>query len=535
MHEVDVPAPPGRPGIVGLLRMREQAHPDAPWLRFEDDVYTWSQALANVHRAANGLAEMGVEPGQRVALMLSNRPEFLWVHFGAELIGATSVTVNTAQRGEALWHILSDSESVAVICDAELLPAVRAKADRLPALRQIVAASPAGGSVGLGGATTLDHLLDQPDEEPPAPSEHERRPPPAITYTSGTTGPPKGVVSVGGPGPRSLNALGRVLGATGVHPGEVMYTSLPLFHGNAMGVTVVGSVLLDCQVALGRRFSASGHFDACRRHGAVEFNTLGGMIPMLLKTPERPDDAEHPVRVVLSAGCPPWAWEQFETRFGVKLVEWFGMVDAPGFLLNDAGRVGSMGRPVGDTEFAVVDDADQPLEPGQVGELVFRGPGGPPTEYHNDPEATARAYQGGWFHTGDLAERDTDGFFYYRGRKKESMRRRGENISAWEVESAVNTHPAVAESAAHGVPSDLGEDEVKVIVVLRPGERLDPEALLDHCRGRLAYYAVPRYVEIVDQLPKTGTQRPDYGALRRRGLTGGTWDREVANYRVGRE
>jgi crotonobetaine/carnitine-CoA ligase len=517
--------------VVGLMRLRAEAHAEAPWLHFDDDVYTWGQALGQVRRAANGLLELGVEPGQRIALMLSNRPEFLWVHFGADLMGATSVAINTAQRGAALRHILADSGAVLVVADTAVVPAIQAVANELPAPIRIVSAERSGDAPD----TTLEALLSAPDREPPAPVQGNWRPAPSITYTSGTTGPPKGVVSVARAGGNGYSGLPAVLASTGVGPGEVMYTPLPLFHGNALGLTVMGSMMLDCQVALGRRFSASRHFDECRRYGAVEFNTLGGMISMLLKVPERHDDADNPVRVVASAGCPTWAWEPFQTRFGVRLVEWFGMVDAPGFLLNDVGRVGSMGRPVGDVEFSVFDDTGRPLGPGEVGELVFRGPGGPATAYHNNPEATERAYAGGWFHTGDLAEQDDEGYFYYRGRKKESMRRRGENISAWEVESVVNTHPAVAESAAHGVPADLGEDDVKVVVVLRPGEALNPEDLLDHCRGKMAYYAVPRYVEVIDQLPKTGTQRPNYGALKQRGLTPETWDREAVGYEVQRD
>jgi crotonobetaine/carnitine-CoA ligase len=226
---------------------------------------------------------------------------------------------------------------------------------------------------------------------------------------------------------------------------------------------------------------------------------------------------------------------QFEERFGVRLIEWFGMVDSPGILLNDVGRRGSMGRSgVAGVEFAVVGDHDQRLGPDQVGELVFRHPAGQLTHYHNLREATEAAYRGGWFHSGDLASYDADGFFYYRGRKKESMRRLGENISAWEVESVLNSHPAVLESAAHPVPSELGEDEVKVCIVRQPGAALTEEQLMRFCEGKLAYFAIPRYVEFVDGLPKTATQRNQYGVLRARGITPGTWDRVTAGFEVKR-
>jgi crotonobetaine/carnitine-CoA ligase len=231
------------------------------------------------------------------------------------------------------------------------------------------------------------------------------------------------------------------------------------------------------------------------------------------------------VRTVLSAGCPPDRWREFEERFGVRIIEWFGMVDSPGILLNTEGRVGSMGKAgVSGVEFRVVDEDDRPLGPGEVGELVFRHPKGRLTHYHKLDEATETAYRGGWFHTGDLAHYDEDGFFYYRGRKKESMRRLGENISAWEVETVVNAHPGVLDSAAHPVASELGEDEVKICVVPRPGARPSPEDILAFCSGRMAKHAIPRYVEFLDALPKTATERNQYGALRERGLTPQTWD-----------
>jgi crotonobetaine/carnitine-CoA ligase len=515
-----------------LLGFRAEEHPGAPWLHFEDEVYTCAEALRRVRQAANGLLDLGVRPGERFALMMANCPEFLWLHFGAPLAGATPVPVNVAQRGAALSHILRDSGSVSVICDEDVADAVRAIAHEVPSLRHLVVAGPGPRAVESQArlpSSSLLRLLDQTDAVPP-PLPKGVTPPPGIAYTSGTTGPPKGVVQSG----QARHGANRVLEATGVQPGEVIYTALPLFHGNALGVSVRGSLTLDAELALGRRFSASRYFDECRRYGAVEFNTLGGMIPMLLKQPARPDDRDNPVRVVLSAGCPEWAWADFERRFDVRIVEWFGMVDSPGTLLNAEGRTGSMGKPVAGVEFQVVDEEDRPLPAGRVGELVFRRPEGRLSSYHNAPDLTEDAYRGGWFHSGDLAEYDQDGFFYYRGRKKASMRRRGENISAWEVESAVMTHPAVLECAAYAVPSEVGEDEVAVVVVLAPGAGVPPEALLDHCQGRLAYYAIPRYVELVSSIPKTGTQRVDYGSLRSRGVSPASWDREENGYVISR-
>ena len=452
-----------------IIRQRVAEHPDATWLKWQNTEVAWRDVLSNARRAANGLLELGVRPGDRVAILMGNRPEFLWAHLGIVFIGAASVPVNISQRGPTLQHILRDSGAAAVIVTDDLRDALASVAGDLPGLRHTVVF---GGPAGRGADWDFDRLMSAPDREPEV-----ELPEPAgsvgMMYTSGTTGPPKGVVA----NRYDTTPLQVLLHTSGVQPGETMYTPLPLFHGNALLVSAIGSMILDAKLALAARFSASRFWDDCRRYQAVEFNTLGGMISILLKQPPGPGDKDHRVRVVLSAGCPPDRWEEFQRRFGVRIIEWFGMVDSPGILLNDAGRVGSMGRSgVAGVEFRVVGEDDQPLEP----------------------------------------------------------RRVGENISAWEVETVVNSHPKVLESAAHAVTSELGEDEVKITVVVRPGDQPKHEEILDYCRGRMAHYAIPRYVEFAESLPKTETQRIQYAALKARGVTPGTWDREQSGYRVER-
>ncbi|HEY3604725.1 MAG TPA: AMP-binding protein [Sporichthyaceae bacterium] len=497
-----------------MIRARAAEHPDTPWLYWGEETISWAQTLSHAQRAANGLLEQGVRPGERVALLMANRPEFIWLHLGVLMIGAHSVPVNISQRGVTLEHILGDSDAVAVIHDDSVTDVVTAVAPRLPALRRVIAVD------GPDAA----RLLNAPDLEPDI-DLAEATGGVGMMYTSGTTGPPKGVVATG----YDLTPMQVLLRSAGIAPGETMYTGLPLFHGNALLVSMLGSIMLDARLALAPKFTASGLWDHCRRYDAVSFNSLGGMISILLKQPPSPRDRDHPVRTVLSAGCPPDRWAEFEDRFGVHLIEWFGMVDAPGILLNTERKIGSMGRSgVADVEFRVVDDEDNPMLPSEVGELVFRHPHGRLTHYHKLPEATEQANRGGWFHTGDLADVDADGWFYYRGRKKESMRVLGENISAWEIETVLNGHPAILDSAAHAVASPLGEDQVKVCIIRRPGATLEHDEVIAHCEGQMAKYAVPRYVEFVDELPKTATERNQYAALKARGITPGTWDRQTA-------
>jgi crotonobetaine/carnitine-CoA ligase len=513
-------------GLEQAIRHHASIQPGNVWLKWKDGGYSYADVLSHTQRAANGLLALGVKPGERVAIMMGNRPEFLWVHFAINFIGAHSVPINTSQRGATLQHILANSDSVAVVFENALRDAVLSVKDNVPTLRAtVVADGPAGRGVDL----TLEKLFDHPDREP----QIEVATPSAavgMMYTSGTTGPPKGVVATG----YDMAPLQTVFAAIGVKPGETMYTALPLFHGNALLLSAIGSLSLGAKLALAEKFSASRFWDDCRKYDAVEFNTLGGMISILMKQPPKPNDRDNPVRVVLSAACPANVWREFEQRFDTRLVEFYGMVDSPGFLLNDVGKVGAMGKPIGGVDFRVVDDQENPLPAGKVGELVFRHPMGPLTLYYKLPDATSEAYRGGWFHSGDLAEYDDEGFYYFRGRKKASMRRRGENISAWEIESVLNDHPAVLESAAYAVPSDLGEDEVMVAVVVRPGDRLAPAELLDFCHGRMAHYAVPRYVDFVEEIPKTGTQRVQYGILRERGIAASAWDREKHGYQVKR-
>jgi crotonobetaine/carnitine-CoA ligase len=510
--------------IEELIRARAAEKPSATWLYFKDQAFTWREVISHSESAANGFLRLGIRPGDYVALMAGNKPEFLWVYFGLLMIGAQIVPLNRWQRGPALQHMLNDSAAKAIIFDEELREAIFAVAPACPNLRLTIVF---GKSSKLIDATYGD-IAAAPDGEPQVEVAKPSRPT-GILYTSGTTGPPKGIVSEA-----YENLLGPLLDATGVRPGETMYACLPLIHGNALFVSAMGSIRLGAKLALAERFSASQFWSDCRRYDAVQISTLGGILPMLLKQPSRPDDRDNPVRVALSVGCPAAGWREFEERFAVRIIEWYGMSDSPGNLINTAGKVGSVGKPAGGAEFRVADGDDQELPPGKLGQLLFRHPVGQVTRYNNLPEATAEAYRGGWFHSGDLAEMDEEGFFYFRGRMKEAIRRRGENVSAWEIESVVDTHPEVRESAAFGIPSELGDEDIALAVVLQPGASLSPEELLRFCEGRLAYYAVPRFVDFVDALPKTGTQKIQKNVLKQRGRTETMWDREAAGIVVSR-
>ncbi len=516
-------------GIEGIMLQRRDAHPSETFLKWKNDKIAWGEFVDHIYAAAAGMWDAGIRTGDRAAIMMGNCPEFLYAYYALVFMGVGAVPLNVAQRGEALAYILNDSGASAIVLDDVFVEYFIAIKDRVPDVRLMIirgAVPPVGGNV-----IAIHEWLKAGRGRPPIGSLAK---PSAdnILYTSGTTGPPKGVINKG------INPMNivKLWEPAGVRPGETIYTPLPLFHGNALAVSALGAIMLDYKLAIGERFSASKHWDDCRKYNAVEFNTLGAMIPILLKQPEGPDDGDNPVRVVLSAGCPAYAWRPLEERFKLRLIEWFGMVDSPGFLMNTTGKVGSMGKSLPGFEFRVVDDEDRDLPPEKVGELVFRSDAGKDSAfYYGKEDATNEAWRNDWFHSGDLAWIDEEGDFFYAGRKKASMRRRGENISAWEIESVVNQHPAVLESAAHAVPSELSEDEIKLVIVPKQGNTATPEEILDFCQGKMAYYAIPRYVEFRDSLPKTGTHRIEYTILKQEGITPGTWDREAAGYVVSRD
>jgi len=527
-------------GTVGAeLVKAADSRGDVTFLMFGDDTYTYADAEERSARVAAGLRDLGVARGDHVALIMPNAPEFLWAWFGAARLGAPVVPVNTALKGDGLVHILDHSDSETVVVHADLLERFAAVRDRLPKVRRaVIVGGTAGAGAGSGpgdggGAPTAadmswDDLIAAPvagagvDDESIKPGDLMM-----VMYTSGTTGLPKGVTIphqqiIGAPFLASF---------AGLNPSDVFYTCLPLFHANAALISIWGAFGLGTRVALSPRFSASRFWDDIRRYEATQFNALGAMMPILFKQPERPDDADNPCRVVLSAACPKEIWEAFERRFGVEIIEFYGTVEGGLTMAGPDAPVGSIGKPLPINEMRIVRDDDTECDPYEVGEIVSRPVGGPPTvEYYKNPDATAEKVRGGWMRSGDAGYRDAEGFLWFADRKKDFLRRRGENISSFEVERVLNDHPDVLESAVYAVPADLGEDDVMAALVMQPGTALDPVALMRHCEKRMAYFMVPRYLRVVDELEKTGTHRVQKQGLRDEGVTDDTWDREAAGY-----
>jgi crotonobetaine/carnitine-CoA ligase len=515
-----------------LLAARAVTHRGENFLEFRDGEFTYGEVDEMSNRVAQGLIAVGVRPGHHVAVMLPNCPELVFVIFALARLGAVAVPVNTAYRGELLRHVLATANVSTLIVDGQYADRLPPAASVLPDLLRVIVrgdgAAP-GSTPRLGlPVTSLSGLLGHGADRPAHRASFSDLL--AIMYTSGTTGPSKGAMV-----PHAL-ALTCALDSLDFLDrwGKKIYCPLPLFHAAGLWDGMMSALLGGGAIAVVERFSASRFWDDVRQFDAKVAMSVFSMIPILLNQPPTPRDKDHPLEIFYMGKSS--LDEPLYERFGVRSVETYTSTEAGIPLASPFGewRLGSCGQANAERfEVAVVDDWDRLLGPGEPGELVLRPrqPGVITAGYYGRFEATAHAFRNLWFHTGDRVWRDEDGYFYFVDRMADAIRRRGENISAFDIESEVNLHPAVLECAAIGVPSELEEEEVKLVVVLRPGAVLSAEELAAHCRVKLPGFMVPRYLEFVAALPRTATDKIAKHELRAagaRGITPTTWDRERA-------
>jgi len=512
--------------LATLVREKARKNGDRLALRFEDRSLSYRELDRESDRIANGLAAAQVGPGDRVAALLFNTSEFPLLWFGLAKRRAVLVPLNTALKGEILRYELSDCAPVGLVIDHRLWEFYEPLRSGLALSREWVARGPGSESAGPEGVEGFSSLVsDRPAAPEPAPLPSE---PVSILYTSGTTGPPKGAVI---PHEKALTTPREIGLRSRLSPESVLFTALPLFHCNAQEMTALTALLNDLTAAFDERFHASTFWQTAARMGATHVSLLISMVNVLFKQPPKESDRQHSVRTALTAGATKDVWPEFERRFGLTIVELYGMTECGcTTLMNppNAIRVGSIGVPLGFVEADVVDDEDRPVPVGTRGELVVR-PRAPFTMfsgYFGKPEKTVESWRNLWFHTGDYVTRDADGYYYFVDRKKDVIRRRGENLAPYDVESVLNRHPAVFESVVVGVPAPLGEEDVKAFVQLRPQAAVTPRELFEFCAERLPFFMVPRYLEFIEEIPKTANQKSQRFVLR--GRTGGTsYDRET--------
>ena len=493
--------------------------------------WTFAETASIAACYAGALGRAGIRAGDRVALMCSNRAEFMQAFLGCVWLGAIAVPINVASRGMQLRHILENSGARLLIVETELLDAWRALDPASGAIEQVwtIGRPPA---LPLPAGVTSMAFPDAAEPAPPGkvgPGDTA-----AILYTSGTTGASKGVCCPQAQfywwGVHTSQALG-------IGQGDVLTTTLPLFHTNALN-SFYQALLTGATLVVERRFSASTFWADMARHRATVTYLLGAMVPILLSRPLSPDDRAHRARIALAPGVPAQFHDAFVERFGTRLIDGYGSTETNFVIGADLGRPppGSMGSVRPGFEARVVDEHDEDLPDGQAGELVLRAtqPYAFATGYFAMHDKTVEAWRNLWFHTGDRVVRDAGGNFRFVDRLKDAIRRRGENVSSFEVEQVLLSHPDVETAAVYPVRSELAEDEVMAAVVLRAGATLAALDLVRFCEKQMPYFAVPRFVEFVDALPVTENGKVQKFKLRERGITEHAWDREAAGYQVKR-
>jgi carnitine-CoA ligase len=511
-----------------ILAEQVQAGAERPFIRCGSDVATYGEIHGAAQRNAAELAELGVASGDLVALMLPNAIEYVELFFGMAYRGAAVVLVNTAFRGYMLEYVLNDAACSVLVADPEYLPVLWESRDQLQHLRTIAV---------TGDSSVVAAWIDRFDKTQvvslsamAAHSDGEvssARPKHSdlhcVVYSSGTTGPSKGIMISNA---HSVVKAVEVIRICGYSESDILYSPLPLFYSMGLLRGVLSVALVGSSIAIKDRFSVSEFWDDVRYHGATVGHCVFSIPKMLEQTPPSPRDSEHSLRCLFNAQHDP----AFEARFGVKCIESYGLTEGGNALYNRFDELvvpGSCGRVSDEWEVRLADTEGSEVAIGDTGEILLRPkePGRIMLGYLNKAEATTTAFRDLWFHTGDLARRNEDGFYFYQGRNKDVIRRRGQNISGWEVEQILLSHPDVGDAAALALPSDIGEDDLRVVLVAREGlASIDLQDVAAFCERQMPPYMVPRFFEQVQDLPRTPSGRVEKYKLEGK-LAPGHYDR----------
>ena len=514
-----------------MLAARALEAPDQTFAVFDDETWSHAAAATEAWRAAHALQRVGVEAGDYVSVWMPTGPDVLRAWFGANAAGAVYSPLNLAARGSYLQHTLNLAESKVLVADPGLVD--RLAGLDLPHLEQVVlVGDPVDVSLPWPTVTFAEILDGVPDERPALSRPVEPWDDLSLIYTSGTTGPSKGVRA-------SYAAFwnyGRCFIKRFVDESDRYLQPLPMFYTAGTGITY-SMLQAGGSLAYPKGFSSKTFWDDIRRFDATITIAIHGMVSFLLDQPPRPDDADNPLRVVYMG--PLTRHREFAGRFGCRVYTAYGMTEVPVPLVSgldpEDGRSCGRNADPENYELRLVDEHDVPVPVGTPGELIVRNtrPWTINSGYKNMPEATANAWRNGWFHTGDEFLLDEEGNFFFLDRKKDVIRRRGVNISSYEVEEEVRSHPDVKDVAAVAVRNpdmeeSAGDEEVKVVVVLEDGASLEPEALLEYLTPRMPRHWLPRFVELAPELPRTESFKVRKSDLRDAGVTAAMWDREKA-------
>ncbi|MEX3936117.1 AMP-binding protein [Paraburkholderia phymatum] len=526
-----------------VLARKAEQNGDKVFLRYLPDGTELSYRDLDLqsNRLAHGFSSLGIGHGSHVALLMENSVDQLLSYFALGKLGAVSIPLNTASRGQQLRYLLTHSEASVLIVDAALWEQYAEISADLPLLQQVIVLgelpeqrlAETAQSVEIRAFKTLYPEVSLPPETQVQFSDLAY-----IIYTSGTTGPSKGVML--SQAQCFLWGLSHAM-AFGQRDDDIAYICLPMFHVNALQGATYNALMVNSSIAVQKRFSASGFWSDVRSSGATLTNLLGSMINILWSRPASDDDVNNRLRMCMSAPIPDFG-RDFERRFGLRFIQSYSLTDfGPSHafsLIDPVGKLGSCGRVRKGVHARIVDENDFELPAGARGELVLRHdvPWAHSMGYYKMPDATVKAWRNGWFHTGDCGYVDEDGYFWFLDRTKDAIRRRGENISAYEVEKILLQHPAVQDVAVFAVRSEMAEDEVAAAIVCKAGAQLDQAALIEFCRGEMAYYMVPRFLQVMSDLPRNASQKIEKFKLRDAANAdlSQLWDRERAGIKVSR-
>lgn len=519
-----------------MIFKRVEATPTRTYLSFLDESWTYEAFLRESQALAHGLKAMGVKPQARVVILMANRSEFMVAYWALAFLNAVLVPVNTALHGEGLAYMFRDSGAAVALVDGELLPFL--KLLTLPQtgqdiyLESVIAldtvTAPAAWLPGMRTARYRD-LVDANYDKPVLCEAASFEDLHMVSYTSGTTGPSKGVMI---PYAQSIQTSLTCIDAVGIREDDIVFAPLPLFHGMSRTMGTIPAMLLGAHAHIAPRFSGSTFWKTIGDVKATVAVTIFTIPPTLKNQPPSSLDRDHKLRVMFNAHHDA----EFEERFNTKIVEAHGMTEVGLTVYSPypERREGSAGRAAPDWDVQIVDEFDRPLPAGETGEMVLR-----PKKsfimmkgYLNKAEQTTAAWRNLWFHTGDFMRADKDGFIYFAGRKKERIRRRGENISAFDIETCVEQHPDVVESAVVAHPAADGEDDVRLVVVLSASSTLSKQELATWLDALLPKFMLPRFIEFAGELPKTGSGKLEKYRIMENALDADCWDREAVTQKV---
>ncbi|MCS6806963.1 MAG: long-chain-fatty-acid--CoA ligase [Acidobacteriota bacterium] len=487
--------------IPDLLRLRAQTTPDKTFLYFHDLEVSYGQLHELTNRVARGLLELGVNKGDKVCVMLTNRPEFVYLFLATPKLGAVLVPINVLLKAEEVQYIVNNSDATTMVTESKFLPLIEAIRPVCPQLKQIVVV----GDDAPAGMLSFTELLAAPPDELDVPISPDDEM--GIIYTSGTTGKPKGVVLT--QGNYYINSWQGAM-VSGMNADERAMCILPLFHVNGQVVTILMPMQGGGSMILTEGFSPKTFFENLARYRATTFSGVPTVYSILLNLPDADQYDLSSLRMCIcgAAPMPVEVFTRFEEKFHAKIIEGYGLSEGTcASTINPVEgkrKIGSIGLPFPGQELAIVDDNGQPLPAGQVGEIIIRGRN-VMKGYYKNPEATAQTIRNGWLYTGDLGYYDEEGYFYIVGRKKEMIIRGGVNIYPQEIEQVLYQHPKVKEAAVIGLPDPIWGEEVGACLILKEGETWDAADVIAYCQSRLADFKCPRRVFFVDSFPRTAT------------------------------